>query len=257
MTRTCPALLRALCVALLAVVCAWATPSDDLRRSLKPAGYVSDFAGVLPVATRSTLERELAALEAQTGVELAVVTVASLKGGEINDFATRLFEEWGIGKKGSDNGLLLIASIQDRRMRIEVGYGLEARIPDGVAGRVRDDSILPHFRRGDYATGLLTGARHLAALVQGETPPPSRRRVPVTMIIVVVMIVAVVLLLTFGDPMSPTPGRPGWQPRGYGPGGSYGRGFRGGGFGGGGFRGGGFGGFGGGLSGGGGAGGGW
>lgn len=240
-------------LALLALpLAAGARTGDELLRSLRPSGYINDFAGVVPQHTRSEMERELAALEKKTGVQIAVVTVAGLEGGEINDFANRLFEQWGIGRKGVDNGILVLAAIRDRKMRIEVGYGLEPLIPDAAAGRVRDQSVLPHFRNGNYGAGLLAGTRHLAALVQGEKPPPPKRNVQPA-IIALILLLLVVLLLVYGNPNGPSR-RGGWQ-GGYR--GRYGGGFHGGGFGGGGFGGGGFGGFGGGLSGGGGAGGGW
>lgn len=243
-------------VLLLALIAAPAlgTPSDDFRRSLKPHGYLNDFAHVVPDATARELEAELTALRERSGVEMAVVTVNSLEGGALDDFANRLFEEWGIGRRGRNDGLLLLAAIQDRKMRIEVGYGLEAIIPDGVAGRVRDQSILPHFRKGDYGAGLLQGVRHLASLIQGEAPPGPKRDWA-GLIVALALLVVVVLLLVYGNPNEP-PNRRGWTG---GSRGGYGGGWSRGSFGGwsGGGGGGGFGGFGGGFSGGGGAGGGW
>ena len=94
-----------------------------------------------------------------------MVTLTSLEGGEISDFSNRLFERWGIGQSGEDNGALLLAAIEDRQVWIEVGYGLEAIIPDGRDGRILDEAVLPAFRQGQYGAGLTAGAATLALLI--------------------------------------------------------------------------------------------
>src|SRR5690348_9508325 len=97
----------------------------------KPQGYVSDFAHVLSSDTRQALEAKLSNFERATTNEIAVVTVPSLEGDTEEDYAVRLFKEWGIGKKGKDNGVLILIAPHERRARIEVGYGLEEVLPDG------------------------------------------------------------------------------------------------------------------------------
>lgn len=136
--------------------------------TLAPKGRVSDFAGQFSPAELATLENFLQELERKTTAEIAVVTVKNLDGGDIEDYATRLFEQWGVGKKGKDNGALLIAAIEDRKVRIEVGYGLEGAIPDARAGRILDESVIPFFKNGQYGAGLTEGARALALLVAQE-----------------------------------------------------------------------------------------
>jgi len=155
-------------------------PADELLQRLEPRGYVNDYAGVLDAQERKRLESLLAEVERKTGAEIAVVALESLEGGQIEDFANRLFEKWGIGKKDQDNGVLLIAAIRDRKVRIEVGYGLEPVLPDARAGRILDQVVLPAFRAGHYARGLAEGAGTVARVLAeaaGATleagPPPG------------------------------------------------------------------------------------
>ncbi len=96
----------------------------------KPTGFVNDFAKMLSAPEKSAIELKLANYKKQTGNEISVVTVASLDGDYIENFATQLFKEWGIGENGKDNGALLLISRDDRKARIEVGYGLEPYLPD-------------------------------------------------------------------------------------------------------------------------------
>lgn len=144
---------------------------DELARAKQP-GFVFDFASVINSADRAAIERTLGALEAQTTADVKVVTIPSLRGGQIDDFANRLFERWGIGKKEKDNGILLLAAIEDRKVRIEVGYGLEPTLPDAATGRLLDAAVLPAFRRGDYSGGLRAGAEAIAAKLGGRTAAP-------------------------------------------------------------------------------------
>jgi len=138
--------------------------SERLLNLLKPAGYVSDFANVMTPSDRAAVERTLTELNQKTGAQVAVVTLKSLEGGQIDDFASRLFERWKIGQKGKDNGLLLIAAIEDRKVRIETGYGFEGVLPDAAAGRLIDQTVRPAFRKGDYSGGLRSGAMALASV---------------------------------------------------------------------------------------------
>lgn len=142
--------------------------SDQLIRSLQPRGFVNDYANVIPQAQEQQLKQMLSGLERQTGAEIAVVTLTSLEGGQIDDFSVRLYERWKLGKAGKDNGVMLLAAINDRKARIEVGYGLEGAIPDGRAGQILRDQIFPSFKRGQYATGLTAGAATLTQLVARE-----------------------------------------------------------------------------------------
>jgi uncharacterized protein len=139
-------------------------------------GKVNDFAEVLDASQRATLETELADLERATSAEVAVVTMDTLGGRTVEDYATDLFNTWGIGKKDRDNGVLILVAVQDRAMRIEVGYGLEGILPDGLAGAVIRETFLPRFRNDDYRTGLLEGTARVIAIVRrNETLTAAQR----------------------------------------------------------------------------------
>lgn len=134
---------------------------------------MSDWAGVFTQEQKAALESRLVALRQTNGAQLAVVALKSLQGGEIDDFAVKLFEQWGIGEKGKDNGVLLLAAMEDRKMRIEVGYGLEGVLNDAKTGRIQDEYIVPRFKEGDYAQGLIDGAQILMAVMGGEALPEA------------------------------------------------------------------------------------
>jgi len=124
----------------------------------RPAGPVNDFAGVIEPAEAGTLTQILTTLQQQTGIAMVIVTLPTLEGSDIETTATDLFQKWGIGEKGKDNGILILAAIQDRDARIEVGYGLEGAIPDAFAGRILREVLFPSFRQSRYGEGLLKGA---------------------------------------------------------------------------------------------------
>ena len=237
----------------LASVCSvGATESDDYRQGLAPQGYVSDWAEVFSPEQKSALESRIAALKQTNGAELAVVALKSLKGGEIADFASKLFAQWGIGEKGKDNGVLLLAAIEDRAMWIEVGYGLEGVLNDAKCGRIRDEWIFPRFKEGDYAQGLSDGADALLKVMGGEAlPEPTAPENNPIAAAVFLMIFALIFILIVRAAIRGGKGGGGLSSGGISGGGLSGRGWSGGGGGGG------FGGFGGGRSGGGGAGGRW
>ena len=156
-----------------------AIPSDALLERLKPKGLVNDFANVLAPQERDALEQLLRALEQKTTAQVAIVTVLSLEGGQIDDFTNKLFARWGVGQKGKNNGVMLLVAIQDRKARIEVGYGLEPVLPDVLAGRILSEDLFPAFRQGRYADGIGRGARRIAEIIgRGEPAPKELRRPP-------------------------------------------------------------------------------
>lgn len=143
------------------------TGYDRLLGSLQYEAFVNDQAGILSTNDRQALEKKLSDFNVSTGNELVLVLIPSLQGGQIDDFACRLFAKWALGSKGRDNGLLLLAAIQDRTLRIEVGYGLEGVLPDAACGRIRDEVIVPAFREGQYAAGLNNGVDALIGRISG------------------------------------------------------------------------------------------
>jgi len=246
-----------------------------VRPAAQPAtpeltGPVNDFAHVIDATSRAELDRRIRALREATGDTIVIATVPTFKPyGSINEYAVKLFENGGrgIGDKGKDNGLLIVVAVEDRALRLEVGYGLESVVPDGFAGEVRD-IIRPRFREGRYGEGLLSGTTALINRISQQrgvavpdVPVEPTRRVRQSgrpfRVSTAFWIILIFILLSRGRRRRRHRhwgGGP-WSNWTGGVGGFGGGGFGGGGFGGGG--GGGFGGFGGGRSGGGGASGGW
>jgi len=144
-----------------------------------PIGYVSDFANILSAQARQGLEQTLRQIEQDTTAEVVVVTVPSLGGTTVEDYAVRLFEQWKIGKKGKDNGVLLLIAPQERDMRIEVGYGLEPVITDARASQIIRNQIAPRFREGDYDGGVTAAVKSLEGYVRTGAPPAPLEENPV------------------------------------------------------------------------------
>jgi uncharacterized protein len=134
----------------------------------KPSGYVNDLAGMLSPVAELKLENFLRDFEAGDSTQLVVLTIDSLEGEPIEDYSLRVAESWGIGQKGKDNGALLLIARQDRKVRMEVGYGLEGRLTDLLAGRIIDREITPRFQAGDYDGGIIAGVTAMAEAVRGE-----------------------------------------------------------------------------------------
>ena len=124
-------------------------------------------------ATRQRLVEKLEALERRRGAQIAVVMLPTTGTLDIEAFSDKLFQAWKLGRKAVDDGLLLVVAKDDRRMRIEVGYGLEGAVPDVVAGRIIRERMAPAFREGDYAGGIEAAVDELIRLVDGETLPAA------------------------------------------------------------------------------------
>jgi uncharacterized protein len=170
--RTIPAIARAAAVAMLAVS-AFAVDTSKL----KPSGYVNDFANAMSPTSKVQLESYLGDVERSTGAQIAVVTIDTLDGEPIEDVANRLYHEWGIGKKGVDEGILILLAIKDRKQRAEIGKGLEGDINDAQAGDVLR-GIRPILRQGNYGGALLAAAQQFGdkiAAAKGVDLQPQRR----------------------------------------------------------------------------------
>jgi len=225
---------------------------------LKPTNYVNDFAHVLDANSTAQMNDICQQIDAKAHAQIAVVTVNSLDGSDIESYAVALFKQWGVGSKSTDHGVLILYAIQDRRARVEVGYGLEPILPDGKVGGFQREAI-PQMRSGDYSGALLLVTTRVAGViaqdagiqltnVQPRAPIQPRRQPQQGISLGGIIVIAIVIVIILATPLR---GVLFWillsQLGGRG-GGDWG----GGGFGGGG-GGGGFGGFGGGSSGGGGA----
>ncbi|HTR62886.1 MAG TPA: TPM domain-containing protein [Candidatus Binataceae bacterium] len=140
------------------------------------AGRVVDEAGILSQPTIDLLTDMVAGQEKKTGQQLVVVTLSSLQGYSIEDFGYQLGRHWGIGQKGINNGVLLIVAPHERKVRIEVGYGLEGVLTDAQCSQIIQQVILPEFRRGDFDAGVLKGTRAILQVIGGEPAKPSSSR---------------------------------------------------------------------------------
>ena len=158
-------ILAGLCVALLLLV----SPPATAQQSV-PAltGRVMDLADVLRPETENFLETTLRLHEDSTSNQLAILTIQSLEGEAIEEFSLRTARSWQLGQAEKDNGVLLVVAVDDRRLRIEVGFGLEGALPDALAGRIIRNDITPHFRDGDYDAGVRAGVRSILSAIEGE-----------------------------------------------------------------------------------------
>lgn len=136
---------------------------------------VTDLTATLSQDQRAALEQKLAALEARKGSQVAVVMLPTVQPEAIEQYAIRVFDQWKLGRKNVDDGVLLLVAKNDRRLRIEVGRGLEGAIPDAYAKRIIDEEITPRFKQGDFYGGITAGADRIARLVEGEPMPPPKR----------------------------------------------------------------------------------
>lgn len=167
-----------------------------------PRGLYHDGPGVIAPAERQQIEAVMSDLQHATGAQLAVVVVPSLEGLTVEEYANQLFNRWGVGHKGKDDGVLILVALQDRRMRIEVGYGLEAQLPDGLCGDIIRQQMTPAFKAEHYGAGILAAAQRISAILRGdasarEVPDPDNKEsaiVLLTMIISAFVIVGGVMV---------------------------------------------------------------
>ncbi len=134
--------------------------------------WVVDQTATLDSNTREHLESELAALDERKGAQLAVLIVPTTGTESIEGYARRVFDAWKLGREGVDDGILFVVAKEDRRLRIEVGYGLEGAVPDLLAGRIIREQVTPRFRVDDYSGGIVAGVESLLRLIDGESLPP-------------------------------------------------------------------------------------
>jgi uncharacterized protein len=224
----------------------------------EPSGWVNDFAHVLSLEQNDKLTRVVREVEEKTSSEIAVAIVGSIAPHDEKEYARLLFDHWHVGKKGKDNGVLVLLSIKERLWRIETGYGVEGILPDGLCGAIGRNFMVPYFKQGHYGEGLYQGVARIASVIAEnehvnletlsglgaagvKNASPSQDSISPFFVLFVVIFIVFSILSNLSNS------------RYAGRGGRY----YGGGFGGGSFGGGGFGGFGGGGGGGGGAGGGF
>lgn len=132
------------------------------------AGYVNDLAGIISPDIELKIENFLRGFESSDSTQLVVLTVDTLEGESLEEYSLKVADSWKIGHKGKDNGALLLIAKQERKIRIEVGYGLEGRLTDLLAGRIIDQEMTPQFKAGNYDAGVIAGISAMAEAVRGE-----------------------------------------------------------------------------------------
>jgi uncharacterized protein len=172
--------------------------AQDIPARPNPPRLVNDFAGVLSADEAQRLEQQLVAYDDSTSNQVAVVLVKTLNDYPIEEYALKLFRSWGIGNTKTNNGVLIIAALEDRKIRIEVGYGLEGAIPDITANHIIENDIKPDFRSGDYYDGLSKAANSIIKAAAGEYKAPANYRkkkggsgFPLGFIVVIIILVAI------------------------------------------------------------------
>lgn len=184
-------------VFVLTMVCGlWTIDSFAKDIPAKSTKLVNDYANVLSNEERDALEQKLVAYFDSTSTQIAVVIENSLDGDDLFDYSQRLATEWGIGEKGKNNGILIYAAIQDRQLRIHVGYGMEATITDALTSRIRTEHMNPYFKQGQYYAGIDEGTTIIMKAASGEyvndrpQHEGKKKKSPwVTLIIIVIILV--------------------------------------------------------------------
>jgi uncharacterized protein len=171
------------------------------QRSIPDHGgvWVHDDARVLSAETIHALEYALKAHRDSTSNQIAVYIISSLEGENIDDYANRVFQHWQLGQKGKDNGVLLLIALQDREMRIEVGYGLEGVLTDLMSSRINRNEIAPYFRKQDYDGGVKAGVSAIIQVIKGEyvndNPTPRKRSKRGTPLLTILITLAIILFV--------------------------------------------------------------
>ncbi len=147
------------------MVCVWPAAASTPAPPAMPRDYVTDLAGVVPQEFQARLNAYLQELEQKTTAQVLVLTVQSLEGQSIEDFSLAVKEQWKLGQKGKDNGVLIVVAVQDRKYRLEIGYGLESVLPDSSVGTIGREYLVPYFKKGDYGAGVYAAAIAVANVI--------------------------------------------------------------------------------------------
>ena len=155
----------------LFLLCVWLSYAAALEVPEHPKGRITDFTGTLSPNEISRLDKKLADFEKQTTNQIAVLMIPSLEGDNLEDYSIRLADKWKIGQKGKDNGVILLIVKNDRKLRIEVGYGLEGVLPDGLAGSIIRNEIAPLFKKGQFFNGINQGTDAIISAINPAIGP--------------------------------------------------------------------------------------
>jgi uncharacterized protein len=169
----------------------------ELRVPPPPDRRINDYAGALAPAELDRLEQKLSAAEARGSNQVVVAIFPSLEGESLEDFSIRLAQAWRIGQKRLDNGVIFLVFVRDRKMRLEVGYGLEPTLPDATAASILRDTVAPHFREGKLADGVSAGLDAILSAIAGTYSAPAARRPGEEVTPAKLILVGVLAIVTF------------------------------------------------------------
>jgi uncharacterized protein len=186
-------------IASVLVLVSFFASAQNIPARPNPPRLVNDFAGVLSPAEVQQLEQQLVAYDDSTSNQIAIVTVKTLNDYPVEDYALKILRDWGVGNKKTNNGVVILAAIDDRKAYIAVGYGLEGAIPDITANHIYQNDIVPNFRSGDYYEGLSKAANSIIKAAAGEYKAPegyrnrkgSKGGIPIGLIIFAIIMVAI------------------------------------------------------------------
>lgn len=197
MTLRIPRNILAGFILLIAFLFCYPLAAQNIPAPPNPPRLVNDLANVLSTDQEQKLEDKLVNFDKTTSTQITIVAINSLDGYEVSQYAVELANKWGIGRKGKDNGVLILAAIDDRRMNISTGYGLEGALPDVITGRIIRHEMTPAFRQGDYYGGFNKAADAIIAATKGEyTADPSDKRerdLPLGVVILLIVIIYIVV----------------------------------------------------------------
>ena len=235
--------MRKICFLLIFLILPFLVYAQNIPQA---KGWVNDFAGVISKEYKEKLNSLIEELEQKTTAEIAVVTVSSIVPYDEKEYARLLFDNWKPGKKGKDNGVLVLLAIKERRWRIETGYGVEGILPDGLCGEISRNYMVPYFKEGNYGEGLYQGVLKISQVIakdshvslsalEGFKELSLENKTSLDLIPPIFSLLFIVGIITLFNYLSYQERRNGYRygNRGYGRG-SWGGGFGGGGFGGGG-----------------------
>ncbi len=169
--------------------------SQDFPPVPDPPRLVNDYSGTLTKSEVSQLENKLVAYNDSTSTQVAIVMIRTLDGYPIDDYAIQLAEKWGIGKAGKNNGVLIFIAVDDRKIFIPTGYGMEGVLTDGLVKRIIENDIKPSFREGDYFTGLDKATSTIFRLAAGEHLPDEETKSPVPFILIAIGVLFLIVLV--------------------------------------------------------------
>lgn len=164
----------------------------------KPNRLVNDYTNTLSPDQVNALERKLVAFDDSTSTQIAVVLIKSLEGYDVADYAVRLAEQWGVGGGEKNNGVVLLASLGDRKVTIQTGYGVEGALPDAIAKRIIEQEIKPNFRQGNYYQGFEAGTDAIISYTKGEYRNDQPRQakqskgIPFGLIIIIIIVIIII-----------------------------------------------------------------